>query len=193
MTGLHVIASVVEGYGEVTALPLLVRRIAMEVFDVAAVDISKPHRVPRNQMTSHILQRAVETQSARVENLGGVLVLADADDDDPRELEASLAKAAGGNQVKVSVAVKEYEAWFLASMASLQAHRSVRDDAVFDGNPEAPRDAKGELSARMVEKYRETIHQPAFSAIMDISQSRRCPSFNSFVRNVGNLLGVQYE
>ena len=68
MTELPVIASVVEGYGEVAALPLLVRRVALEVFNVAALEISKPHRVPRNQMTSQILQRAVETQEARVTN-----------------------------------------------------------------------------------------------------------------------------
>lgn len=33
------IASVVEGYGEVAALPLLVRRVALEVFDCASLEL----------------------------------------------------------------------------------------------------------------------------------------------------------
>lgn len=190
MMGMPVIASVVEGFGEVAALPLLVRRIALEVYDVASVEISKPHRIPRNQMISPVLQRAVETQSARIVSNGGVLILADSDDDEPSTLVAALRKASGSAAVKIALAVREYEAWFLASMESLRSHRSVQSWATFEGDPEKPRDAKGELNSRMVEKYRETIHQPAFSAMLDISASRRCPSFCAFVDTVGDLLSA---
>lgn len=188
MTSMPVIASVVEGYGEVSALPLLVRRVAFEVYDIAALEISKPHRVPRNQMTSQTLRHAVEMQSARVSGGGGVLVLADSDDDEPSELEARLRKEAGAGKVGICIAVREFEAWFLASIRALREHRSVRDDAIYIGDPEKRRDAKGELSSLMVEKYRETIHQPAFSALIDIPSSRECPSFAAFVATVGSLL-----
>lgn len=95
-----VIASIVEGYGEVAALPLLVRKVALEVYGIAAVEIAKPHRVPRNQMQSQVLCRAAEMQRARIVNGGGVLVLADSDDDDPDDLALSLAKAAGSLEFK---------------------------------------------------------------------------------------------
>lgn len=86
--------------------------------------------------------------------------------------------------------MREYEAWFLASLGSLRAHRSVRSDAIYHKDPESPRDAKGELGSLMLEKYRETIHQPAFSALLDIGESRSCPSFDDFVRKLGILLGA---
>ena len=81
----------------------------------------------------------------------------------------------------VAVAVREYEAWFLAAIESLRGHGGVSGDAVFDGEPEHPRDAKGVLAARMTESYRETLHQARFSAVMDLAQARgRSPSFAAF-------------
>ncbi len=41
-------------------------------------------------------------------------------------------------------------AWFLGGIESLRPHRSVRDDARFDSDPEAPRDAKGRLRQLML-------------------------------------------
>ncbi|NJP34111.1 DUF4276 family protein [Micromonospora thermarum] len=182
------IASIVEGYGEVSALPVLVRRIALEVFGCATVELSKPHRVPRNQMVGPTMCRAVEMQTARIANEGGVLVVADADDDDPSELATQIEDAAKREGVLVAIAVREYEAWFLAAIESLRTHRSVRDDAHFEGDPELPRGAKSRLESQMVEKYRETIHQPAFSAMLSIEQAQRCLSFDKLVRQIGRLL-----
>lgn len=87
MTESVTIASVVEGHGDVAALPILVRRVANECYDCYDVLIPKPHRVPRNQMVKgDFLRRAVAMQSVRVAQRGGVLVVADADDDCPVEL-----------------------------------------------------------------------------------------------------------
>ncbi|WP_327038984.1 DUF4276 family protein [Micromonospora maris] len=139
-------------------------------------------------MIGPTMYRAVEMQRARIMDKGGVLVVADADDDDPSELATKIEVAANREGISVAIAVREYEAWFLASIESLRTHRSVHDDARFEGDPELPRDAKSRLEAQMVEKYRETIHQPAFSAIMNIDQARKCASFERLVAQVGRLL-----
>ncbi len=93
--------------------------------------------------------------------------------------------------VEVAVAVREFESWFLGSIESLRRHDSVRDDASYDGDPERPRGAKELLSSQMVHPYRETLHQPAFAALIDLRQAQRVPSFAHLVRCVGRLVGTR--
>ncbi|ASR56126.1 DUF4276 family protein [Cellulomonas sp. PSBB021] len=182
-----VIASVVEGHGEVQGLPVLLRRIAAERHDCNAL-VSKPHRVPRGKMTHRPteLQAAVRLQAARLPDGGVLLVLADSDDDEPAQLADDLKQtvdgAAVGARVAVAVAVKEYEAWFLAGVQSLRSHRSVLDDAAYAGDPELPRSPKDKLAALMVEPYGSVRHQPAFNALLDIdAAAERSPSFRRFL------------
>lgn len=80
---------------------------------------------------------------------------------------------AGMAALRVVVARREYEAWFLGGIESLRVHRSVRDDASFDSDPEAPRDAKGRLRQLGTEPYRETLHQPAFAELLSIGAARQ--------------------
>jgi len=180
------LAVIVEGHGEESAAPELLRRIA------PGVEILRPHRVRKSKMPVD-LARAVRFQSNRVGAAGGVLVLVDADDDVPEELEGQLLRAIDDDLrsvARVVVAVKEYEAWFLAGIDSLRSHRSVRDDAAYAGDPESPRDAKGRLETQMVEPYQETIHQVAFSAKVDLEAvAARCPSFVRLRDVVSDLLG----
>lgn len=58
------IASVVEGHGEVQAIPILIRRIAMTrgVFDIS---IRTPHRIGRPHMTSPKVAAAVRMLKTR--------------------------------------------------------------------------------------------------------------------------------
>lgn len=193
MSNRTVIASVVEGHGERSALPAIVRRIAGEVFGRYDIETPSPHRIKRNQMTvggvvGQVLSNAVRVQAARVEQVGGVLVVADADDDCAVELAQTLAASAGPVKVEIAIAVREFEAWYLASIESLRKHRSVRDDATYDGDPEGPRDAKGALAVRMTEPYRETLHQVAFAAMLDPSLAARSRSFTHLVTCIGRLL-----
>ena len=127
---------------------------------------------------------------------GAVIVLLDQDDDvDLARLVADVsAPMAGMAELRVVVACREYEAWFLGSIESLRLHSGVRDDASFGGDPEAPRDAKGRLRQLMHEPYRETLHQPAFSELLALDEARRrCPSFDFLVRAIGELIGAPEE
>lgn len=63
------------------------------------------------------------------------------------------------------------------------------DDAVYEGNPESPRDAKRALSRLMTKPYRETLHQPSFAGLMDLNQARRVRSFAHLVECVSRLVG----
>jgi hypothetical protein len=192
MTDGPVIASIVEGHGEMSALPVLIRRLAGEVYGAYNVITPAPHRVKRNQMAiGDQLHKAAIVQSARVRAAGGVLVVADADDDCAVTLAQDLAKAARPVPVEVTVAVREFEAWFLASIESLRPHRAMRSDASYPGDPDVPRGAKEVLSARMTEPYRETLHQVSFAAQLDIGMARRSRSFQHLVACVGRLLGRQ--
>ncbi|SDN19351.1 protein of unknown function [Actinomyces ruminicola] len=176
------VGSVVEGHGEVKALPVLIRRIAEErgYYDVKVLS---PHRLPRADMTGTKVAAAVQMQRLRAGEDGVVIVLYDADDDDPEQSQRLTSKALGDTQAVVALAVKEYEAWFLAAIESLRSHASIRDDAGFDGDPERPRNAKLRLEELMTESYKETLHQARFTGVMSLEAARtRSPSFAAFER-----------
>ncbi len=190
MTTTPTIASVVEGHGEVSALPVLVRRIARVVYGHDYIEVTPPHRVPRGQMIKgDTLARAVRMQSARVGDRGGVLVVADADDDCAVGLASTFAQFCCSTRPEIAIAVREFEGWFLASIESLRGHRAVRADATFDGDPEQIRGAKERLSQLMIEAYRETLHQASFANLLDPSLAGRSRSFTHLVGCIGRLLG----
>lgn len=177
-----IVGSVVEGHGEVQALPGLLRRIAGEAG--IYIEVEKPYRLGRDHMRSAKVLKAVRVQRARIDERHGtgvIVVLYDSDDDDPLECVLATRAALDGNDAVVAVAVREYEAWFLAGIESLRGRRAIKDDAVYDKDPEAKRGAKEALEKQMVEKYVETRHQVAFSAGLDLdTTAKRSPSFALF-------------
>jgi len=192
VTGPALIASVVEGHGEVRALPILLRRIAGEIYHRHQVVVTPPHRVGRSQMVKgDVLRRAVQLQCARVVDGGGVLLVLDADDDCAVQLGEQLRADVAPALVHVVVAVREFESWFLAAAPALAGHRLIRAHATFTGDPEMKRDAKGELNQLMTERYRATLHQSKFAAAIDLAQAGRARSFRRLVTCVGRLLGAE--
>lgn len=175
------------------AARILLRRICQESYGHWDVEIRQPWRLPRSKMTIPQETGRIYRALARgATGSGAVIVILDQDDDADvahlaKEVAAPMKNMA---PIRVAVACREYEAWFLGGIESLRSHRSVHDDATFEGDPEAPRDAKGRLTLRMHEHYRETLHQPAFSQILSIELVRqRCPSFDHLVIAIGELIG----
>lgn len=187
------IAPAVEGHGEVTALPVLLRRIAAEL-SVWNLRVTEPLRVPQSQLISAGLESVVTAQASRVRGRGGVLVLMDADDHCPAELGPHLLQRAQAARpdVKVSVVLanREFEAWFLAAAKSIGGLRGL--PAVLDPptDPEAKRDAKGWLSERMVgHPYKPKVDQAPLAAKFDLYAARaNSPSFDKLWREVEKLL-----
>lgn len=194
MTKPPVVAPIVEGHGEVSAVREIVTRIGLELLHGTWIEVAQPFRLDSGRMRKpDELAKAIRIAAARVQGPGGVLVLRDGDDADidcPVQLAEILRP--GQNLVPVGVeiviAYQEYESWFLAAADSLRAHPDVRDDAVAPANPEGRRDAKRELEKLMLESYKETRHQPKFSALIDLkTASKQSRSFRRMVHAVETL------
>ena len=188
-----IIQPIVEGQGDVSAVPVLLRRLCDEA-QAWGLEVAKPHRRPRTQLVrKESLQTAVRVAALR-EDCAGILVLFDADDDCPAELAPTLLEwareAAGGKSCVIVMANREYEAWFLASIEALRGKAGVLPGATSHADPEVPRDAKGELERRMRPgaSYSPTVDQPAMTARIDLESAyRRCRSFRKLVSAFGAL------
>ncbi|MDP2783496.1 MAG: DUF4276 family protein [Sulfurimicrobium sp.] len=173
-----VIASIVEGDGEVAALPILLRRVGAWQSPERNFNVLPPIRVRRDRFLNREeeFRRMLLLAAAKCGESGWILVLLDADDDCPAELGAQVLERARGivphRRVSVVLANREYEAWFLASAESLHGQRGFTFDSPQNFEAERPRDAKGWLGERMASgTYRETTDQSAFSALMDLQQA----------------------
>jgi Domain of unknown function (DUF4276) len=189
------IASVVEGHGEVSALPRLLHRLAAE-FPMAELRTPKPPwRRPRGSLVAPSgIEREVESNSW-VGPSGGILVVLDADDDCPAQLAPELlnrARAARPDlRVSVVLATREFEAWFLASAQSLAGQHGFPADMTAPDDPEGVRGAKEWLSRHRPKghPYKETVDQGALASAFDIRQARKhSPSFDKFCREIEALL-----
>jgi hypothetical protein len=189
------IASVVEGHGEVKALPRLLYRVAHEV-SVWSLYVTPPLRVNRGKLVAPGgVERAVMAMSLRTSGAGGVLVVLDADDNCPAHLGPELAARAQGARPDVRVAVvlakREFEAWFLAAAGSLAGHHGLDAQLVAPDNAEEIRGAKEWLSAHRSDghPYKPTIDQAGLVSVLDLRQARaNSPSFGKFLRETEALL-----
>lgn len=188
------IATIVEGHGEVEAAPILLRRIAAEVFP-GEVSIPTPIRAPRHKIVKQDeLEKFVELAAGKAGVDGCILILLDADDDCPALLAPELLRRAravsADRPVRVILAKAEYEAWFLAAAISIAGRRGIRKDAAPPSDPESIRGAKEQLRKLMPpgRRYRETIDQPALTEVFDLAAARAAPSFDKLWRDVSSLL-----
>lgn len=83
MTRPPVIAPIVEGHGEVSAVREIVTRIGLELLGGKWIEVAQPFRLDSGKMRKpDELAKAIRIAAARVEGPGGVLVLRDGDDAD---------------------------------------------------------------------------------------------------------------
>jgi hypothetical protein len=191
------IVAIVEGHGEVQAVPILVRRIAETTHPGHVPELVKPIRVGRNRfLRGDELERTIELAARQAGPDGCILVLLDADTACPRELAEQIrdraAAARPDRTIRVVLAKMEYEAWFLAAAESIAGQRGIRADTTAPDDPESIRDAKGWLSDRMPrgQSYSETLDQPALTALFDMAAARRrARSFDKMWRDVESALG----
>ncbi|MFI0729775.1 DUF4276 family protein [Streptomyces sp. NPDC021225] len=191
------IASVVEGEGEMSALPVLLRRLMGEA-QIWDADIKRPLRRDRGQLARPGgLEAAVEAQARRVpaDNLGGILVMIDAADDCPASVGPSLlarAEAARPDRrTAVVLANREFEAWFLASAPSLSGRAGLAEHLEVPANSETLRDCKGRLTHHRRDgvRYRPRVDQAALTDVIDLDLARaNSSSFNKFCRDITYLV-----
>lgn len=191
------IASVVEGEGEISALPVLLRRLMYEV-EIWDADIQPPFMVDRGRLVRPGgLEAAVEAQARRVPagHSGGILVVIDADDDCPASLGPSLLARAEAtrpdHRTAVVLANREFETWFLASAPSLNGRAGLADHLEIPANSETLRDCKGWLTHHRRDgvRYRPRVDQPALTQDMDLDLARvNSSSFDKFCRDITYLV-----
>lgn len=170
------IASIVEGDGEVAALPILLRRLGGWLTPDVPVQVLPPSRVYKDRFLNRPeeFRRHLILASRKCGDAGWILILLDADDDCPATKGAETLERAQlivpHRRVGVVLANREYEAWFIAAASSLHGYRNFSFGAGDEqANAEIPRNAKGWLAKRMGNhSYGEVTDQPAFSARMDL-------------------------
>ncbi len=188
------IGVIVEGHGEREAVPLLLRRIAAWIDPALMLNVVQPLRIAKGQIVKEPeLRRAVELVARKSGTGGAILILLDADDDAACVLGPQLsawAKAARPDRdIGVVVAVREYEAWFLAAARSLAGQRGLPTELEPPDAPERRGNAKRWLDERMLNGYSETLDQPALTAVMALDQARQADSFDKLVRDIARLVG----
>lgn len=191
------VIAIVEGDGEVQALPVLVRRLAGEWG--LYCEVPSPIRVHRDRFLNNESEFSSKLRlaNAKAGPDGVILVLLDADDDCPVELAARVRQRAARitpeREVHVVLANREYEGWFLAAAESLAGERGLAAELAAPPDPDSVRDAKGWLKERMCagDTYREVIDQPAFSARFSTDlAAERSRSFRKFLNEMKEILSV---
>lgn len=179
------VVSIVEGDGEVAALPILLRRISNWLSPQALVQVREPIRVRRDRFLNKDDEfvKQVKLAAHYCVEPGWILILLDADDDCPKHLAKIILERASAvaqhRRISVVLANREYEAWFIAAAASLDGKRGFALKGTKLPDPEAVRGAKEWMNERIPQgRYRETTDQAGFCGVMDLDlASKRSRSF----------------
>lgn len=196
------VAPIVEGHGEVSAVPILLRRIFHELFGFTTVQILRPIRQPRDKLLENrdeCLQKSLNLAVQKLRQAGAppavhlVLVILDADEECAARVGPQFLKQAenlrADAQISVVLAVWEYETWFVAAAESLSKYLDLRGQAVPE-NPEGASCRKSWIEARWRgTRYSESVDQPKLTAAMDLHCCRsRSPSFDKLCREIERRL-----
>lgn len=186
---------IVEGKGEVEALPNLCSRVRDYLEAWSWFVDPQPVRQPRGSLVDERapspsrpcradgVDRAVWLARARPAD--AVLLTVDSDDDCPAAWGPSAKEVANriapGEAVMV---VREYEGWLLYAFSDAQLSAAGIED------PERIRGAKEKLR-KLVPRYKPTTHQLEITQRLDLHRLRRASdSFDKLVRSLASLFGV---
>jgi hypothetical protein len=189
-----IIQTLVEGKGDEESIPILLRRLS-EVSGASSLTFARPIRRHRSELVSEPqLRRAIQVALRQERGCDGILILFDSDKQCPKGLAPKLTAWAAdetrGIPCEVVIAHCEFEAWFLGALESLRGRRGILTEAMSVPEPEEVRGAKEKLSGSMEPGriYKETLDQPALTALFDLAAAHRsCRSFRRMVRAFGLL------
>jgi Domain of unknown function (DUF4276) len=179
------IVPIVEGDGEVLAVPALLHRLLQEMGE-SSFQVATPKNAhgSGNLAKPDGIERFVKYAWLEPD-CSSVLVLIDGDSADcPMKLASGLSSRIralnGPKPVAIVVANREYEAWFLASLASLRG-RAIGEGLRFPsnchipGSPETIRGAKEWISKQLPRGkiYKETEHQVTMTRLIDLNEASK--------------------
>lgn len=190
------IAPIVEGHGEVQAVPVLLRRFATELAPVSQLNLNPALRVKAGSFANdpEYFRKHIELAARKAKQWPNscVLIVLDCEDDCPRELGPELLRRAKDCRPDVTIIVilayREFETWFLAAALSLRGVCGLPADLEPPIDPESLRDAKGWLSANMRQPYNEPDHQPKLAAAFAFEEALSNKSFARSFRKLREFL-----
>jgi Domain of unknown function (DUF4276) len=182
---------VVEGHGEVLAMPALCYRILQHLkIDGWLVD-ANPIRQPRSQLVDEsiaspnrpCLLRGVDrvVALAHARPASAIVVLCDSDNDCAATWAADLqARAYAAVPLRAVMAVREFESWLVANESKARQSLGSR-------SAESVSDPKGVLK-RAIGEYSPSLDQLPLSRRVDIDLTRTaCRSFDKLVRSIEEI------
>lgn len=187
------IQPIVEGHGDVQAVPVLLRRLllAAGIFDV---DVGRPIRQSQSQLLKvDGLRKAVRLAKMQ-DGCAAILILFEHEDGCPKTLGPQLLSwaQAEANPLPCCVALahREFESWLLAAIESLRGKRDIQRNAQSPQNPEDVRGAKEAIERFMPHNraYSETVDQAKLTAAFDMKTTfKRSRSFRHLVKAFGTI------
>ncbi|QRK10517.1 DUF4276 family protein [Archangium violaceum] len=204
------ILAIVEGHGEQTAVPVLLRRWfqhrGFRDFETPDLAIrasgSGALKCPHDDDDALGIEYYVEMAAS--ERPDGILVMLDSDDEclvrartpsrpglGPELLRRARA-IAPHIPIEVVVANREYEAWFLASLASLRRTTRIPRGSRLPtplSDIETIRDCKKRLTQLLGRPYEETTDQPDFTGVLPFTpaMARRSRSYRKLLKALDAL------
>lgn len=178
------IVPIVEGHGEVSAVPVLLRRLFQELRPTTTPVVNPPIRVKAGSFLQDpaYFSRHVSLAAAKAaQNSGLVLILLDCEDECPATLGPDLLARARAVRVDVpcvvALAQREFETWFIAAASSLAGRSGLPADLLPPTAPESIRGAKEWLGSHMPRPYDPVLHQASFASVFSFAAARSVPSF----------------
>ena len=186
------IVPIVEGHGELRAMPILIRRVLEAQGILTGVQVLKAIRERRGTLLRQGgVERLAQAARRKARSEARVLVVLDADDDCAAtlgpQLQSRLERELGSRDGAAVLAVREYENWLISHAAGLSRDPRQHQAA---GNPESVLDTKRWLNDRRTAKHRydPVKDQARLTELVDLQVVReRCPSFDKFWREVERL------
>jgi hypothetical protein len=159
------VASIVEGHGEVLAVPLLLRGIRPEWLFPRPIRVSRQRIVKQDELEHYV--HIARATIAEHRNGGAILLILDADDECPKDFAPRLldriVNAAPGVRAGVVLAKRMFESWLIAG-------RAVADLPV-PADPEAIHNPAERIKA-VIGRYRKTADQPRLTARIDMDAAK---------------------
>jgi len=183
-----VIQPLVEGHGEVHAIPVLLRRLQAAA-EQHGFQVAHPFRRNRSELTTEASVHRSVRLALGTPDCAGIIIVFDSNDDPACAIGPNVQQwaqaEAGLIPCEVVAVTREYEAWFISAVESLRGVRGITTTAASHHAPETVRDAKGVLQACMNPGafYSPRVDQVALTAHVDLGEvHRRCRSFRKMVK-----------
>lgn len=194
------LAPIVEGLGDVEALPIILRKILhqKEIYDIEILRPLNCHG-KGNLTRNNGIERFVQLAAGKP-NCSAILVLCDSDNDCPVELgkhfSERIKSLKAPKPVAIAIACREFETWFLADIENfigkpLNGRPGISRTTKLSVKCESIASAKGWISQHLPadRNYKETTDQAAMSGCLDISNTyKNSRSFRRLNKALDELL-----